>query len=316
MEPLHKAIRRIETEAGRLEPLLDLRRKRAIQDFLSTVNSVSHNLQRVLDLAAVRQDLIDEQCNTQTFHGPLHEKYHETNEHLGYDFENYFQSIEVSLNRFTTLLVELLPRAETRGIEHSGHTRFIKTVKKITPPTTQMTKIQELAGNTGTGIDLSISAYRDKKVIHVSDTFPVGFSSEPGSIKRVHSARKSESDGQPPSEPSDRSRIPPTILTKVPDGNYMYYLHVEMHPGMEDGVAVNVGQPMGTASDNNSGHFADYGPHGHVFASPNLTHDKVKSPRLTEQEHSPEPGDAALRVFSYFADVLGCINAPDTGRKG
>ena len=305
MNELHKALSNLEKELERLNESSNTRKQRAMQDFVSITNNISHNLQKVWDTAWQRQNLIDRQCNARVFHGPLHEEYHRVNSLLENDFNNFFSSIENILNRFTTLVIELLPRDDTRGIEHAGFSRFVRTIKKGTftnPSLCQIKKIIEIGGDE---IDKTISAYRDTKISHVSKYFSTGFfSTGDGGIQRGHDERKNSESNTGSMNAPDRNRIPPICELKSPDGKHkLYYLHVEADPSIRAKSLLEKGERMGTTSDNDSGHFIDYGPHMHVFTTPLVP----PAPLGQNIDFSPDPENAAIKVIDFFARILKCI---------
>lgn len=307
MKELYDSLEKLNIEINRILKFANERQQKSLEDFVKIVNNVLHNLERVWETMKKRQDLIDKQCTTHIFYGPLHEEYHRVNSTLENDFNNFFLSLEVSLSRFTTLLIELLPRSDTRGIEHAGLTRFVKSIKRGIFTSNQLKKIAEIVKNEGQEIDDKLSAYRDKKIEHSTDSFSTGFiSTGTGGIQREHEPRKYSTFGTPPTNEPDKSKNPPVLIMNSTDReNIFYYLHIES--SLDSGDLIKKGDSIGKISDNNCGHFAKHGQHFHLFTTPNVNIGEIATSMSNTLDYSPDPAGATTMILSFFSNVLDCI---------
>jgi hypothetical protein len=87
----------------------------------------------------------------------------------------------------------------------------------------------------------------------------------------------------------------------------IYYLHIDASE-MKEGAVFKKGDPIGRASDNNCGHFADHGPHVHIFTTPAASISEIGASSTGEQvDYSPDPERAFMKVIRFFVTVLRCI---------
>lgn len=305
LKEINELLYRIEALSQRRSSGFAQNLKEAIDRAIVTSKRIAHEISQ-------RQLLIEKQIRQKYFRGKLHDEYHTTNLQIDTDIDSILSTLKQILNRLISIIICVVPKDLKRGLSDGSFGRFLNDLDKLKNSNPWLNQFAAVMIPEGKRIDETICDYRDKYIEHVKNPIDSGIqSSGLGGIKKIHQASKRFGQSQKVMEHTthSRDRIDDTIKCQLPDGSYIIYVHVTLNPSLKAGD--NVGPqdaPLGYVSDGNSGHFQKYGPHRHVYTTPDLDLPKMfaQQPGIDSgsYEVSPDPFDALLDVLNYIRAVL------------
>lgn len=233
-----------------------------------------------------RQWLIDEQIHLQDFRTDLHDEYHVLSDQIQADIRSYFTALKRVLDRVAELFaLQVFPKETIDTLWG-----LLKTVER---KGSERHQVLVLSGHEKM---MEIVDYRNNFIEHpkgIGDRF---FTDTKG-------ARIVYSDGAmlDPSTIDDDDLINPkgskfidTMKVDNTNGTYLIYVHINPIK-TQVGDRIAKGESIGVWDDGGSGHFKKYGPHMHVYPSPNYyehySHDDegiARSPSLRKSKDKME----------------------------
>lgn len=261
-----------------------------------SLDNVTTNLDAVAKYNEERTNLIDAQIRYENFGGELHEAYHLACISLDTSINNFFSSAKRLLNNMAILIYESQGHEQKRGLTNKSFGSLVEKIRKtriISDPA-----FLEMAYK----IDDIILQYRDKQIEHAKGSgFPSMESNNKG-VKRVYQKFSKEELYRKP--PPKHKGIMDWIKVNADIGGYVYYVHLVPPVGAQSGTRLEKGQLMGRTSDNGSGHFKKYGPHNHIFSSPNINPEILRKgqPGVNASINAESPD--IIWAYGYLLDFL------------
>lgn len=290
---------------NKLEEIIPSLKIAYLSSFVRGIDNVSNNLGSVFGNMVKRQNLMDLQCFSKTFHGSFHEQYHDVCNHLETDLDNLFVSLKACLNRFASLIYELLSHEQKRGLKPKSYGTLLHSLNKMSYNIKELIEFKRIILEDGRQIDNEINDYRDEHIEHIREPGLTGLTSEPGILKKIHRIQNhnlqdnivvEHGSGYSNEKHYDVARI---VNEK---GDYTYYVHIKV---TSNNLYIKKGEQLGIPSDGGSGHFSKYEPHMHIFSSPNikLTQDDISTNDI-KSKYSPDPIKSSIFIVDYFQKVF------------